>query len=292
MAALRFFVHFLFFFVCFVVFYPSFVTAQSAPEVVVGDGRVFPPDDVGLESPEADVPDIEDDVFFDAGDLVPQGEMARSGPVKVNPVTQPASKFVVVRKNHGSDARVARLVSAERAMALGRYESAIMIFDDLYKKNKRDSRVLMGRAVVLQKLGRFDESMQMYEALSKVEPENLEAKVNMLGLLGKRYPSVALRRLLDLHENNRNHIGLTAQVAVAYAQTGDFDSALRYLGMAASMEPHNASHVFNMAIISDRAGDIKRAVSYYEDALEIDTVHGAGRSIPRDSVYERLSHLR
>ncbi len=237
--------------------------------------------------------DISDmDNFFDAEDMVPQGEMAKAGPKRVDPVTQPASRFVIVRKSYSADTKVAQLVSAERALSLGRLEAAITMFDGLYGQSKKDPRVLMGRAVTLQKLGRFDESMQMYEALSEVDPDNLTAKINMLGLLATRYPAVALQRLLALYEENRSNVALIAQIAVTYAKTGDAAAALHYLEIAASMEPENANHVFNMAIISDRVGEDAEAVSYYEQALEIDIVHGAGRSIPRDAVYERLAQLR
>ncbi len=230
--------------------------------------------------------------FFDANDLVPQGEMTKDGPNQINPSNQPASKLIVVKKNYKADSKTAQLVSAERAMSLGLNDSALQMFDDLYALNKKDSRILMGRAVVLQKIGRFDEAMQMYEKLSVLEPKNVDVKVNMLGLLSTRYPAVALRRLIELHNKNTSHTGLTAQIAVAYAQAGDVNSALKYLGVAASMEPNNANHLFNMAVISDRAGSKKQAISFYEKALEVDTIHGAGRTIPRDTVYERLAQIR
>ena len=301
---------FLGFFVCFsmALSLVSYSYAQDNIEVVSGSDASSP-DNSSLENSDEPMPksstasgtisapsaiaepEINDD-FFDANDLVPQGEMARSSPVKVNPRTQPASKYIIVTKNHDAGSRDALLVSAERAMKLGRYDSSLQLFDDLYEANKKDSRVLMGRAVVLQQLGRFDEAMGMYEKLSKIEPDNVEVKVNMLGLLSTRYPSVALRRLLDLHEKNRSNVGLTAQIAIAYANIGDSKSALKYLGAAASMEPNNANHLFNMAVIADRAGDLKAAASYYEKALEVDTIHGAGRSIPRESVYERLAQIR
>lgn len=245
-----------------------------------------------ISAPSALSPEMNNDDFFDANDLVPQGEMSHDGPIRVDPSTQPASKYIVVQKNYDAGSKTAQLVSAERAMKLGRYDSSLQLFDDLYAANEKDSRVLMGRAVVLQKLGRFDEAMGMYEKLEKVEPDNVDAQVNMLGLLATRYPSVALRRLLDLQEKNRSHVGLIAQIAISYANIGDMESALKYLGMAASMEPNIANHMFNMAVIADRGGDEKQAVQYYEKALEVDTIHGAGRSIPRDAVYERLAQIR
>ncbi len=263
--------------------------AKDVDSVSVGDTSISAPSAVATDT---DTDTEEEDMFFDAGDIVPQGEMTSSAPIKVNPVTQPGSKYIIVKKNHQADSKTARLVSAERAMALGRYDAALLMFDNLYEINKKDARVLMGRAATLQKLERFDEAMQMYEALSKVAPKNIDAKINMLGLLGTRYPSVALRRLINLHDGNRNNVQLTAQIAITYANTGDFKSAITYLGMASSMEPNNANHIFNMAVISERAGDNVGAVSYYEKALEIDTIYGAGRSIPRDTAYERLAQIR
>jgi hypothetical protein len=33
-------------------------------------------------------------------------------------------------------------------------------------------------------------------------------------------------------------------------------------------------------------------VQFYEQALEVDSIYGGNRSIPRDAVFERLSRLR
>ncbi len=253
-------------------------------DVVVEDGTNT------ISAPTASV-DVQDD-FFDANDLFPQGEMANKGPVKVNPSTQPASKFIIVKKNYSKDTKTAQLISAERALSLGRNDSALEMFDALYEKNKRDARVLMGRAVALQKIERFDEAMQMYEELEAVEPKNIDVKINMLGLLSTRYPAVALRHLIELYQANRNNVGVVSQLAIVYARTGDIPSALQYLGVAASIQPENANHIYNMAVISDRAGQYTQAVKYYEQALEVDTIYGGGRSIPRDTTYERLAQIR
>lgn len=237
--------------------------------------------------------EFDENVFFDANELVPTGEMGRKGgPVKVNPRLQPGAKLVVVRKDSNAGGRAAQMVAAERAMKLGRYGSALEIYDRLYQVNKRDPNVLMGKAVALQRLGRDDEAIGVHENLLTLRPNNVEASVNMLGLMGQRYPSVALQRLLDLSEKNPENVGVLAQVAVVQAKLGDYQAAVRYLGMAASMEPQNASHVYNMAVIADRAGSKVEAIKYYEQALETDTLYGNSQSIPRDSIYERLAQLR
>ena len=237
--------------------------------------------------------EFDEDLFFDAEAYVPTSDLARQGaPSKVNPALNPASRLVVTRKKFDADSKEARLVAAERATKLGRYESALEIYDELYATNKRDPNILLGRATSFQRAGHFDEAIVAYEELLEIRPRNIEAQINLQGLMGKRYPAVALRNLKELHEDIPGSTAIIAQLAVIEAQLGRYPDAIRYLGMAASMEPNNANHIFNMAVIADRAGDKKQAVRYYEEALEVDTLYGAGKSIPRESVFERLAQLR
>lgn len=286
---------------CAAVGFLAFSSAATAQEPEEVPNLIPAPAQTELEVPavEAQIPalpaeeEVDENLFYDADALVPSGEMGvKGGPRKVDPSLEPASKYIVVRKNYGSGTYQAKMVAADRAMALGRYDSALAMYDELAAKNKRDPNVLLGRATALQKLGQIESAIQAYDALLEVRPDNIEAKINMAGLLGQRYPAVALRHLMDARERYPNNVGVTAQIAVVQAELGHYDEAIRYLGMAAGMEPHNANHVFNMAVIADRTGNKKEAVKYYEQALEIDTVYGGSRSIPRDQVFERLARLR
>jgi Flp pilus assembly protein TadD len=251
------------------------VAAVPAEPVVGAEGGVF-----------------NEDLFFDAEALVPSGQMAPGAPRKVDPRYEPASKLIVVKKNYNSDTTQAQLVSAERAMKLGRYESALTLYDQLYAKSRRDPRILIGRAAAYQHLGQPEAAIHSYEELLALSPNNVEAQVNMLGLMGQTYPAVALRRLLELSKKYPENVGIAAQVAVVQAELGQYDEALRYLGMAAAMEPKNAGHLYNMAVIADRTGKKKQAIMYYEQALEVDSIYGGSRTIPRDSVFERLAQIR
>lgn len=234
----------------------------------------------------------EENLFFDSQSLAPKGEMRSSAPTKVSPVTEPGSSLIIVTKQAGGETRDARLVGASRAITLGRYDSALRIYDDLYQKNPNDPSVLIGRAVALQKLGQKEDSIQAYEAFLQIRPNDLPAQINMLGLMGERYPAVALQRLKDLEKKHTNHPGLLTQIGLAEANLGHYDEALRALGIASSLDGNNASILFNLAVVADRAGKKSDAVSYYEQALEVDTVYGGGRTIPREAVFERLANLR
>jgi hypothetical protein len=67
---------------------------------------------------------------------------------------------------------------------------------------------------------------------------------------------------------------------------------MKFLGVAAGMEPENPIHVYNMAVIADTSKKQKDAVLFYEEALEIDAVYGSKSSLPRDEIYERLARIR
>jgi tetratricopeptide (TPR) repeat protein len=237
--------------------------------------------------------DVEEDLFFDAEQMIPQSELSRKGaPSKVDPMLNPGSRLVVTRTTANPGSREAQLVAAERATKLGRLTSALQIYDGLYARNKRDPNILLGRAVTLQRLDRIDEAINAYEELLDIRPNNLEAQINLHGLMGQRYPAVARRNLVELFDENPGSVAVIAQLAMVEAKLGNFSDAIKYLGIAASLQPENANHIFNMAIIADRAGDKKKAIEFYEQALEIDTLYGAGVSIPRDSVFQRLAELR
>lgn len=238
-------------------------------------------------------PAEEDDLYYDSLPLPPTGTMAKTaGPRKVNPVLEPAQKFVIVKKEHDSDAFESLIVSANRALVLGRYDSALDMFTQMYKKNPRDPRVLMGRASSLQHLGRREAAIGAYDALLKIDPSNAEAQINKAGLTGVEYPAVALRTLLDLREKFPGNAGLSAQIGLMQARLGNDAEAFQYLGTAASLEPNNAEHIYNMAVIADRMGNAQKAIPLYEQALQMDGRDTQGERISRDVVYARLSVLR
>lgn len=65
-------------------------------------------------------------------------EMSKETPVMVTPSDQPASKFVTVTKNHSENSQLAKIISAERALSLGLYESAFEMFDALSQKTLKN----------------------------------------------------------------------------------------------------------------------------------------------------------
>lgn len=247
------------------------------------------PDEILRQLNEGDVPP---DVFFDAESLVPDSELAKKSAKTLNPRLEPASRLVVVSKGAKPSSQEAGLVSANRALKLGRYAAALELFNQLYLRNGKDTQIILGRAISLQKLGRVDEAIQAYEAVLELNPKHKEARINMLGLISEKYPAVAMRRLMDLYNEDPQNVGTLAQLAVTNARLQNYQEAIKFLSIASSIEPENANHLYNMGVIADQAKQRKQAIDFYEKALEADTIYGGGRSIPREAVFSRLAKLR
>lgn len=259
---------------------------SNANALAAASGQVSAPPSGAAPKPAANV-------YYDSLSQVPTGAMATSvGPREINPVMEPASKMVVVSKDKAENSEASLLVAANRALKLQRYDAALEMYDQLYAKNNRDARILMGRAVAQQNMGLHESAIQSYEDVLALKPDNAEALVNLMGLVRKQYPEVALRRLLDMYARYPNNAGIAAQIGITNAGLGHYDDAMRYLGIASTLEPRNAQHLFNMAIAADRQGNKPMAIQLYERALETDVMYGASRSVPRESIYDRLSVLR
>lgn len=271
---------------------PSPATEELAPITIEPD--VLVEAENPAPEPTADlVPIPHSGQYYDAEALVPDASIrAAIGPRQVDPRYEPASRFVVVQKGLPADSVSARLVQAQRALKLGRYSSALELYEQLYKKSPKSHQVLMGLAVAQQHNGFTESAIATYEELLAHEPNNTDAMVNMLGLLQTQYPAVAYRKLRDLWEKNSQNPGLAAQLGLTSASVGNAQDAIRYLGIAATMEPDNPSHYYNMAVVSDRSGAHKDAVDLYQKALEIDVATGSNNEIPREQIYDRLANLR
>jgi hypothetical protein len=271
--------------------------ASAGPGTAGGNGLAAGAATGTSASPAAPLPETAKptgpDAYYDSATPPPPAGMeAVVGPRKVNPVVEPAMKFIIVNKDEGPQGIDSQVVAANRALKLGQYEAAASMFGTLYSRNPRDPRILMGRAVALEKTGNPELALRTYEQLLNVDHNNTNALVNMLGLLRKQYPQVALRRLMNLYDKYPGNAMIAAQIGVTEADQGQYDDAMKYLGMAASMEPNNAQHQFNMAVIADRAGKRADALKYYEQALETDAVYGESRSVNREQIYDRVSVLR
>ncbi len=201
-------------------------------------------------------------------------------------------QYLVVHKNHTPSEIDTRLTTARLALSQGRSQAAFQIFNELYKDYPRDKRVLMGRAVALQKLGQTGEALVAYEELLTRDPKNLEALTNMLGLLKKENPSLAVAKLVELREAYPFNADVTAQLGIAYAGTGEYEEALKFLDMSEALKPGSALVLYNKGVLLDKMGRSAEAAGIYRQLIRMSADGMLDQSLPVDTLKRRLAVMR
>jgi Flp pilus assembly protein TadD len=200
--------------------------------------------------------------------------------------------WLTVRKEHEAEDVDTRLTVARTALSQNNNQSALQLFNDLKKKYPKDKRILMGRAVALQKLGQYDAALSAYEAVLNNDPKNLEALTNMLGLLKRKDPALAIEKLEQLREAYPYNADITAQLGIAYAGAGRFEDALRHLEMAEALNPGSAYVLYNKAVLYDKMGHSQRAGDLYRQIMRLAASGDLDQELPLDAIKRRLAVLR
>jgi len=201
-------------------------------------------------------------------------------------------KFYVVQRESGPTPRDSTLMAAKRALRYGNNVRALSLFNDIYENSPNDPAAQMGRAVSLQRLNRDSEALVAYEQVLRESPENLEALINMIGILSAQNPDYAMDKLSRLRQKYPSHTGVTVQLALAKADTGGLGEAISLLQSAYAADQSNPSIAYNLAVIYDRAGDRVKAASYYRQALARERLKTGEQTIPVAAIEQRLSMFR
>lgn len=214
------------------------------------------------------------------------------GPPSEDAVIRPLPKeYLVMKKESGAGDFDSRLGTARIALSQNRHQASLMLFNELYTSHPKDSRVLMGRAVSLQKLGQVGEAMAAYEEVLIADPKNIEALTNMLGLLKVEDPDLAVEKLEELQRVYPYNADIAAQLGFAYAGAANYPAALKYLDLADALNPGNAFVLYNRGVLYDRLGRKAEAAAIY---MQILRAHSDGRleqQLPIESIRRRMSEI-
>ncbi|MBI3440986.1 MAG: tetratricopeptide repeat protein [Proteobacteria bacterium] len=204
----------------------------------------------------------------------------------------PPNLYLVVKKDHNADDFDSRLTTALTSLSHGQYAAALELFNALYTSNPGEKRVLMGRAVTMQKMGMNAEAQLAYEEVLKRDPKNLEALTNILGILKNQDPAAAIEKLRQLHDIYPASADIAAQLGLVYGTTGEYQMALKYLEIADSLKPGSLDTLYNRAVVYDRMGNKQQATDLYRQIISLSGDNSLDPHFPIETVRKRLSTMR
>ncbi len=210
--------------------------------------------------------------------------------IEANAYVRPTpEKYYIIRPETAPVELNRELMTAKRALNEGRNGRALEMFNALYEANPNDTRVMLGRSVALQRLGRYTEAISLYEQVLRENPENLEALTNMLGILSVQNPAYSVDKLQRLHASYPANAGVKVQLALAYGAMNYPREAIALLTSAQNLEPTNPTIAYNLAVMHDRVGDRVNAAMYYRRSLMLERDSGYRGAIPVEAIQNRLA---
>jgi Flp pilus assembly protein TadD len=181
--------------------------------------------------------------------------------------------------------------AAREALLAGDPATALAIYERLRARFPEERAIWLGQAIALERLGRGSEAQALYQAMLGADPEDLGAKIALLGIVAELAPDEALRLLRRLAHHHPDDARLRAQIALVLARQGALPAAIAEQRRALTLAPANLGYRINLAVLYDRAGGIDAAVEHYRSALELATLGGAPTA-QLDAIAARLHHLR
>jgi len=216
-------------------------------------------------------------------------DSVKAEPAEIRPLPD---KYLVVKKERNATEYDARLTAARSALGRGDNMGALEVFNELYLKGARDARVLMGRAVAMQRLKQDVQAITAYREALTIDPRNLEALTNMLGLLKGQDKGEAIAGLQQLREIYPFNPDVAAQLGMAYGAAGEYEQAIKYLETADALKPGSLDVLYNRAVAYDHLKQTDKAADLYRRVINRAESEGMDQNFPLQDVKKRLATLR
>lgn len=207
-------------------------------------------------------------------------------------VTPRAREVIVVTRSYNAQSPQAMIAAGDRVLAADQFGAAAEIYDNQLRHNPSDPLALAGKALALQKDGDHVGAMNAYERLLSLNPRDVEALTNYLGLLQEQDPQQAMVRLQNLSEQYPQNAAVAGQLGMLHARMMDTPNAIRHFQKAAALDSTNATYPFNLAVLYDRLGTVTKARAEYRKALGLARDYPSRSSVSADVIRHRLNSIR
>lgn len=158
-----------------------------------------------------------------------------------------------------------------------------------YEANPQDPSLALLLTTSLEKAGRYDEAMQIYEKLIESNPDNLIAVNNLAALLlDRRDDAASHQRALELAKRleKQEQPALLDTVGWAYYRNGDFGRAVRLLERAVAGAPNLAVLHYHLGMAYLRNNNPVGAKQELKKALESEQADFPGLDEARSTLAE------
>ncbi|HHT9127063.1 MAG TPA: tetratricopeptide repeat protein [Candidatus Brocadiia bacterium] len=150
------------------------------------------------------------------------------------------------------------------------FEEAVEEYNQVIKLDPDNAEVHINLGVIYKDKGDLDKAVEEYEKALAIDP-GLEVGHNNLGVVYfiKENYSEAIRHYQKAIEINPKNLESYTNLGIAYGIQKRYDEATRAFQTAISISPRHAETQYNLAVIYDENGEIENALVHYSKFLEL-----------------------
>lgn len=161
-------------------------------------------------------------------------------------------------------------------LVMNRPKEAYETMIEVLKINPKNIDALTACGGLMEAAGQREEAIKYYKMALALEPESKflrMALANNLAAIGRLEEAIEVyKKLIEDYPQDQ---AFYQYAGIAYSYLGDFSQAIFYLRQAVAIKPTPVGY-FNLAVAYEKSGDLKNAIKYFENYLEI-----AGNDDPR-----------
>lgn len=194
--------------------------------------------------------------------LIPK-KTPQSAEPKAKPAIKPSYQIKQVEQVSDNE-------MAYEAYLQGDYERAGYFYQSALTKEGRNVSSLLGLAAVHAEIGENLKSIDYYQQVLKLDPNNRYAAEGMASIATRGDQSLLDEyQLKNLIENSPNSAALQVSLGHYHASRNDWFKAQPYYFESVRLEPDNASYRLNLAISLDHLGQFSTALEQYKMSVTL-----------------------
>lgn len=179
---------------------------------------------------------------------------------------------------------------AYTALMGGDTETAIQVYKNILSTQPTNQDALFGLAATYHRLGDIEKARPLYGALLKLNPSHREGLNNFLALISDESPQESLAELERLEQRNPDFSPIPAQEAIVLDKLGYVEESRAKMLRAIQLAPDNLTYKYNLAVMSDRNGQVADASALYRLLIDA-ALHGAKTPAPLEELQKRLNYI-
>ena len=185
-----------------------------------------------------------------------------------------------------------KLKKAYSMLLNNNYNGAIKIYTDVLNNEPNNYNALIQVAFAYQNNNQYDKASNIYYSLINSRKINNDIIQNLLiSITNQNNTEEHLKKLLRIFSQHNTIPCLAAQISILYYNNKNYESAIKYMNNAITLDPSNIIYQYNLGLIMEHAGNTKDSYSIYKHIIKNMNNYKNNYNISNMDLHNRISSI-